>query len=361
MARPSSALVEWSQYLALRCFASLLHCFGIDQNLTTAGAVGDAFYRLSARHRRRAERNIALSFPSWPVAQVRETARRSMQHMFQMFMVDAIVTPRLFSQTAWPDHLHFEHIEPIADRLVRNQASIFVTGHCGNWEALGSAIAAMGFPMYALARPLDNRLINDWLMNVREALGLRVLTKWGATPVLQEILRNGGRLGFIADQNAGDQGVFVPFFGRLASSYKSIALLAMRYRVPIQVGAAIRMGGRFDYMLVPADFIVPHEWEAQADPVFYITARYNHAIERLIRVAPEQYLWVHRRWRSRPRFERLGRPMPARLLAKLKALPWMTPSELDLLVERSNPRGDAVMESDEALQPDGIVEAAEIA
>src|SRR5262249_46506392 len=157
-------------------------------------------------------------------------------------------------------------------------------------------IAVMGFPMNALARPLDNRLINRWLLGVREARGLRILTKWGATPILQQILETGGRLGFIADQNAGDQGLFVPFFGRLASSYKSIGLLAMRYNVPIMVGAANRIGPNFEYQLLTGDIITPDDWARRDDPLFYITARYNRAIETLIRAAPEQYLWVHRRW-----------------------------------------------------------------
>ena len=82
--------------------------------------------------------------------------------------------------------------------------------------------------------------------------------------------------------------------------------------------------------------ITPEDWEGQPDPLFYVTARYNRAIETMIRAAPEQYLWLHRRWKSRPRHEREGRPMPDRLRAKLRALPWMTPSELDRIVALSD-------------------------
>ena len=84
-----------------------------------------------------------------------------------------------------------------------------------------------------------------------------------------------------------------------------------------------------------ADFIRPEEWADHPDPVFYITARYNHALERMIRGNPEQYLWVHRRWRSRPRFERQGRPMPGRLVEKIESLPWMTPHELERIINAS--------------------------
>ena len=166
---------------------------------------------------------------------------------------------------------------------------------------------------------------------------MRVITKWGAIPVLQEVLRTNGRAGFIADQDAGEQGLFVPFFGRLASSYKAIGLLALRYNVPIMGGFARRIGSRFEYELSTLDVIRSEDWADHPDPLFYITARYTRAIEKAIRQAPDQYLWAYRRWKSRPRHEREGRQMPSRMIAKLESLPWLTPPEIDRIVDRSNP------------------------
>jgi KDO2-lipid IV(A) lauroyltransferase len=317
--------------------AGFMHCVELDQNLATAAGVGALFHRFSHRHRKRAMHNIARSFPDWPTARVEETARRSMQHMFQLFMVDAVATPRRITETSWPRYLRLGNLQGVLERLVRGEPTIFITGHCGNWELLGYALAVIGFPLYALARPLDNPHINRWVLGIREARGMRIITKWGATPILQEVLRSGGRVAFIADQNAGDQGLFVPFFGRLASSYKSIGLLAMRYEVPIVCGFAPRLAGRFEYELTATDVIWPEDWADHDDPLFYITARFNRAMEMMICRAPDQYLWVHRRWKSRPRHERLGRPMPRRLIAKLESLPWLTPQEVDQLVKSSSP------------------------
>jgi KDO2-lipid IV(A) lauroyltransferase len=321
--------------------ASFLHSFDLDQNLATAAGVGTLFYRLSHRHRQRALLNIAASFPEWPPGRVAETARRSIQHMFQLFMVDAVATPRRITETSWPRYLRVGELRGVLERLIRGEPTIFITGHCGNWEVLGFALAVLGYPLYALARPLDNPQLNRWLLGIREARGMRIITKWGATPILQQVLRSGGRLAFIADQNAGAQGLFVPFFGRLASSYKSIGLLAMRYEVPIVAGFAPRLNGRFEYELTATDIIRPEDWADQPDPLFYITARYNRAMELMIRRAPEQYLWVHRRWKSRPRHERLGRPMPRRLISKLETLPWLTPPELERLVKGTPAAGAA--------------------
>ena len=188
-------------------------------------------------------------------------------------------------------------------------------------------------PRNAIARPLDNPLVNDWLLGIRERRGMRIITKWDATDVMQDVLNGGGTLGFIADQNAGDRGLFVPFFGRLASTYKSIGLLAMMQSVPIVCGYAHRVGAGFDYELGAQDIIYPDDWADQPDPLFYISARYNRAMEMMIRKRPYQYLWMHRRWKSRPRFERLGKPMPAAMRHKLEALPWMDQPTMDRLLQ----------------------------
>ncbi|MCH8822819.1 MAG: lysophospholipid acyltransferase family protein [Planctomycetes bacterium] len=337
MAKNQSAIVNWSQYLSLRALSGFMHCFDVQQNLSTAASVGSLYYRLSKRHRERAENNIALSFPDWSHQQVQDIAHRSIQSMFQLILVDALVTPRCITQSSWPSYIRIGDMPRTVERLIRKQPAIFITGHCGNWELLGYCLAVFGYPLNALARPLDNPLLNRWVMGIRQERGMRIITKWGAAPILQKMLEDGEWIGFIADQNAGDQGLFVPFFGRMASSYKSIGLLAMRYNIPIVAGVAHRINGRFEYELSCTDYITPEDWQNQPDPLFYITTRYNRAMEQMILKAPEQYLWVHRRWKSRPRYERQGKPMPKRMIDKLRSLPWMTPSELDLIVDRSCP------------------------
>lgn len=324
MARNQSILVNWAQYLPLRVVAAIVQCFPVNMNLRTAAVFGSLFYRLVARRREAAKTNIAASFPQWDDRRVAAVAEASMQHMIQLFVTEAVQMPSLITRRTWHRYVKFTGVEPVLDRLVNGKPVIFITGHCGNWELLGYTLSMMGFPIAALARPLDNPLINDWVLGIRERHGLNIITKWGAVPELQGILEDGGSIGFIADQNAGDRGMFVPFFGRLASSYKSIGLLAMRYEVPIVAVHARRLGGRFSYEVKVHDVIEPDEWKRQKDPLYYITARYNRAMEDMVVAAPEQYLWLHRRWKSRPRHERSGESMPAGLRAQLSSLPWMT-------------------------------------
>lgn len=331
MARKQSSIVQWSQYLPLRAFAAVVGCSPIDLNMQTASLFGDVFYHLDTRRRNRAIGNIQASFPDLSSEQVLTLTKKSMEHMFQLFIAEAVQMPLLITPTTMHNHVQFKDVDQITKRLSDGKPVIFITGHCGNWELLGYALSVLGYPIAALARPLDNTLINNWILGIRERYGLQVVTKWGGVPVLQDLIASNTSVGFIADQNAGRRGVFVPFFGRLASTYKSIALLAMRYDIPIAAVHAIRIGGRFQYEISVTDYIEPDDWCDQADPLFYITARYNRAIEQMIRIAPEQYLWLHRRWKTRPQHETEGAPMPNRMIRQLESLPWMTDEELGSL------------------------------
>ncbi len=119
-------------------------------------------------------------------------------------------------------------------------------------------------------------------------------------------LENRGSLALLGDQDAGKKGLFVPFFGRDASTFKSIALLAIQYRALICVGYARRLPDDFRkwgwarYELGCEEIIDPDDHD-HSEAIREITERYTAALERVIRLSPEQYFWVHRRWKSRPK------------------------------------------------------------
>ena len=167
-------------------------------------------------------------------------------------------------------------------------------------------IARFGFPLTAVMRPLDNPLLNEFVEWPRKSGGLSLVYKKGAMESAEAVLDDCGTLCFIADQDAGRKGVFADFFGRAASWYKSIGLLAMHKRVPIIVGQAARMRKGFHYRVEVLRIIRPDEWDRESDPLRWITQAFAAALEEGIRRFPEQYLWVHRRWKTRPRDEENG-------------------------------------------------------
>ena len=323
MARGQSQFTNWWQYLLLRTGAMWMHMADVDTNLRRARFFGDIMYRLDKRHRERGIANIARCFPEMSDEQVADTCKRSMYHLLELG-VEIMFTTRLMNETSWPYRVKLTNLTPGIRVMMSDTPSILVTGHVGNWEITGFWLATVGMDLDAIARPIDNPLVNEWLAGVRRRRGMRLIDKFGASETMPKVMAAEGMLGFIGDQNAGPRGLFVPFFGRLASAYKSIGLMAMRYNAPIICGYSHRMHGRFEYSIGVQDVIYPEDWEAQPDPLYYITARYTKAIEEMVRIAPEQYLWLHRRWKSRPRHELQGKPMPRALRAKLEALPWMT-------------------------------------
>jgi len=336
MARNESYVINQAAYLALRALGTAMQCFEVNDVMATVGAAGDFWFRRDRKRRERSLDHIRRSLPELDEMQALDLCRASMRHLLQTFVVEVVFAPRLITPTNWPKYLRFGRVREALAILTGNRPAIFLSGHCGNFELLGFTLATVGYPMTALARPLDLPRINDWLLEVRQRRGMTILTKFGATQQAASLIERGNRVAFIADQNAGDRGLFVPFFGRLASAYKSIGLLAMRYDVPIVCGFARRLRPDvFSYEIDLADVIEPAHWQAQPDPLYYITARYTRAIEEMVRRAPEQYFWVHRRWKSRPSHERAGRPFPESLRRRIADLPWMADESLARLIEAS--------------------------
>lgn len=336
MAQNTGSLVDWTQYLAARLAVMGLTAFDVEPNLRTGAWFGRVLHRLDGRHRRRARRSIALAFPEWEPARVNRTARATFEYFIQL-AIEVMHTPRAMHLDSWSGRTRLANLGPAIEVLNEGRGVILVTGHLGNWEVLGYLLALLGYDIDAIARPLDNPLINDWLLGVRERKGMRIITKWDATERMLQVLGSGGALGFIADQNAGEKGLFVPFFGRLASTYKSIGLLAMNRNTPIVCGYAHRQPPRYAYEMGVVDVIRPEDWADQRDPLYYITARYTRAIETMVRMRPEQYLWMHRRWKSRPRHELQGKQMPRALRRNIEELPWMDQPQLDRLLEPPPP------------------------
>ena len=335
MAKPGTIMM-WTQYLAARLGAMGLTCFDVNTCQQVGARLGAALYAVDRTHRERALINVRTAFPEWPDERVARVARASVEH-FIALALGVCHTTRAMQVDTLHQQVKLGRMHRSIEMLDAGQPVIMLTGHFGNWEVQGFLLALLGYDLEALARPIDNPLLNDWLLGIREARGLRVITKWDASQHMVDVLERGGALGFIADQNAGDRGIFVPFFGKLGSTYKSIGLLAVSQNVPVICAGCSHIGPGFRFEINEYDIIYPEDWQDQPDPLFYVSARYIRAIEQMARHTPEQYLWMHRRWKSRPRFERQGKPMPVSLQKKLESLPWMTQSEMDRLREPLHP------------------------
>jgi KDO2-lipid IV(A) lauroyltransferase len=181
--------------------------------------------------------------------------------------------------------------------LTKGNGVVLVSGHLGNHEIGAAALAARGIPLDGVAQRQANPLFDASLIAARERLGFHVIDRRHATRLGLKSLRRGHVLAFVADQNAGRAGIFVPFFGRLASTHRGAALFAVKAEAPLFLGTSLRKDNGYEVRLHPIE--VSREGDLD-DVVYRLTHAFTQRLEAVVRSAPEQYLWLHRRWRTRP-------------------------------------------------------------
>lgn len=300
MPKPASKSADYLAYLALRVAAMFFHMFNWRAIYKAAAWMGDFWFAVDKRHRLRAMEHLRQSFPDWPEAKIESVAQGSFRNLVYL-AIEVLLVTRLITPRTWRRYVKLTSMQEVARMLVsRSRGLIFISGHFGGWEMNGYTMAAVGFDGYAVAKALDNHYLNDYLLGVRERMGLRILDKAGATAQIPAILTRGQYVGFVADQDAGARGEFVDFFGRPASTYKAPALLAMQYEAPLAVGYSRRIGEQFSFEFGMQRIIYPDEWANRDDPVNWITQEYTAALEEVVRSSPEQYLWIYRRWKTEP-------------------------------------------------------------
>jgi KDO2-lipid IV(A) lauroyltransferase len=300
--RKPTIVEQWLVYVLLRIFLFFVFLFPVEKVLKFACFWGRGFWKHYHRGRQRAIENLKASFPDKDDAWIEQTGIRSFEHLL-MLAVDVVFIPRLVKKENWEQYSRYKNVERVKWMMAGHQPMLLVTGHYGNFEIIGYLLGEFGFDIYSIARPFDNRFLNKYLYSVRQRKGQKIIDKKGAAEQMEEIVRQGSTLCFVADQNAGKKGVFVDFFGRKASTYKSIGLLAIQYNLPIGVGVSRRVGNRFFFEIEVARLIMPEEWKDKDDPLLWITQEYTKAFEDSIRKDPTQYWWIHNRWKTRPRDE----------------------------------------------------------
>jgi Kdo2-lipid IVA lauroyltransferase/acyltransferase len=280
-------------------FTGALRASGVlsDAAAARAGAaVGRLGYSPLRFRRGLAEAQLRAAFPERDAAWIRRTARASFEHIGR----ETVTLLRMSKLD--PDTLRARTevagLEAGDAAFRAGRGVVIVAGHLGNWE-LGAAMVAMrGYPIDAIVQRQRNPLFDDWIVGARRRLGVNVIERSQAPKQALRSLRAGRVVAFVADQNAGRHGVFVPFFGRLASTHRGPALMALRTGAPILLAVPLHIGEqRYRMTLEPIEVDRGGDGE---EAVRRVTAAFTARLEAAIRTAPEQYLWQHRRWKTRP-------------------------------------------------------------
>lgn len=243
------------------------------------------------------DENLQIAFPEWTAEARRACARRMWEHLF-LFVAEVVQAPRKIHVTNYRDYVVFANEPEFARLMFDDRPTIFLTAHFGVFEMLGFFTGLVGFPSYTIVRTLDNPYLEKFLAQFRGATGQHLIAKEGATEQINEVLQRAELLGILADQYAGQKGLWVNFFGKPASTHKAIALLALTQGVRLAVATERRRAGPMTFLQ-----ILHAEFDPQTAPPEMLTPKavtqwFTTEFEKFIRTAPEQYWWLHRRWKD---------------------------------------------------------------
>jgi Kdo2-lipid IVA lauroyltransferase/acyltransferase len=193
-----------------------------------------------------------------------------------------------------------EHLEAA---LAGGKGAILLTGHLGNWEMIGARLAAGGYPVVAIARAQRDTALTDFILRTRESTGMKIYHRESAVKASLLALKSNEFVGMLMDQNAGDDGVFVDFFGHLASTAGGAAVFALRTGTPVLPCFGWRNPDDTHTARIDAPVPLVRTGDRKQD-ILENTARYTKVVEAKIRAHPGQWFWLHKRWKSRPPQER---------------------------------------------------------
>ncbi len=257
-------------------------------------ALGRLWYLVDRRHRRVALDNVRRAFPDRPEAWARELVRANFEHLgvtAAEFLGLAGVSPgELLGR------YRFEGLEHLDAARAPGRGVFVVTAHLGNWELGAAAMAAKGYPVYGVGRRLANPLVDQRVRRLRERFGGTLIPHRNAVRPVLRAVREGAVVGFLMDQRAlSREAVPSRFFGRPVATNRGLAVLALKTGVPVVQAFDRREGAGHVLCVKPA--LAPPGEGPQQERVRRFTEAFDAAIEQAVRECPEQWFWVHRRWR----------------------------------------------------------------
>ncbi len=276
-----------------RLLSSLVDRLDRDTAQSFGRALGSLGWALAGRDRRRTLDHLEIAFPERSEADRDALGRASFRHFGTMLAECLWLRSRDAAEvSAWVDLEGWEEVERVR---ASRRPILIVTGHCGNWELLAAALNVRGLGMAVVARELDDPGLQGSLLALRDRFGTRTILRGtrGAARDLLRTLRSGGALGMLIDQDTDVEGVWVDFLGRPAWTPVGAAEIASRLgAVALPTFIERRPDGRHCARILPA-------LDLPADPIA-ATQTMTDAIVAQIRRVPEQWVWLHRRWRRRP-------------------------------------------------------------
>jgi Kdo2-lipid IVA lauroyltransferase/acyltransferase len=308
MAKKSTAQI-WLEYIPVRILFALLGALPRRAALRVGMLTGRLAYRLAGGLRRVALRNLEIAFPEKSVQERHAIALGSFENLGRVLgeltqfpratrkALEGLIEFQFESEENFdsPDRLNLEA------ELAKGRGILLLGPHLGNWEMGVFAYSALRKHLTYLARPLDNPLIEEFTVRLRTRFGNQAIDKNNSVSKAMAVLREGGILGVLPDVNVLPRdGVFVPFFGTLACTTSGVAMMAMRTNAIILPMCCVWDNSTGKYKVFYGKMVEQPRSGDRHQDVYEVTAAFTHEMEKFIRSFPDQWLWIHKRWKVRP-------------------------------------------------------------
>lgn len=290
---------EWLEYAAAWIVLKVLGILPRPVARACGAWVARAASFLRPPLRRTALINLRLAFPDWTDAQRRRVLRRLVRHLGWM-AAEFAHFPR-YSRERLERVVIYDGFENFAQARAKGRGVLVLTGHIGAWELSSFAHAAFGYPMHFLVRAIPNPRVDALVNRYRCASGNTPVDKINSARQIFQVLRSGGTVGILADLNTpATDGVFVDFFGIPACTTGAVARIALRTGAPVVPGYIYWDEALRKYRLRFEPEVELVRTGEEAEDVVTNTQRFARIIEECARRWPDQWLWVHKRWKTRP-------------------------------------------------------------
>jgi KDO2-lipid IV(A) lauroyltransferase len=296
---------DYLVYLLVRILFCIVQSLSLEANRAFACGLATFFSYVLPIRRRLLHSNLQIAFPELDDAQRQIIIRTMWEHLILMG-IEVALARRKIRDFNWMDHVQLVNAEPLLCLLHQDRPVILVTGHLGNFEIGGFSLGVLTYPSHTVARTVDNPYLNRFFKDFRESTGQFLIAKKGGAMEITRVLEENELMALLVDQWAGKkEGYVVNFFDKPTTSFKAIAILSLRFNAPIVVCYSVRRKSEADqFQMLHFDMHIteildPLNLPGDVQNAKEITQWFTHALESGIRQCPDQYWWLHRRWKLR--------------------------------------------------------------
>ena len=281
----------------LKAVFSMVSRLSLPRALALGRGLGWIYGSVIRYHRRDAFLALRRSLPEKSEKEIRQIVRRMYQNLGMNFVELCRLTA--MTQEDLKNLVTMDGEEIVLEALKQKKGVIFLSAHLGNWDMLCSFAPRWGYPLTIITKNIKNKALNEYWMDIRQRFGLKFLPAHNSYRACLSALRKNELIGFILDQNMiNTEGVFVDFFGKPACTTPGLAYMSAQSGAPVIPAFMIREGeGRHRVKILP---VLEPPPDRKPETILRATQEYTKIIEQVIREHPEQWIWIHRRWRTVP-------------------------------------------------------------